>query len=871
VSNADRAGDSGDATAFHSALLRLSMDVAGYRTLDELCSALATHLKHVVPFDHLGLILIDQHTGAFRIAVIEPSNVGPVPPTTGTIDDLPAGRAWRAQRSVVWRLAGDAPLPGMQPWLRDLGIRVICHVPLTTARERLGLLVFGSTEVDDYSAPMVEMMEQATRQVAVAVEHALNLERLATLSGRLTTERDRVRLMLRVTSAMCSELDLRGLLAVISRELGALIEHHYASITLWDEATHRLRREALVSRSGTRNLEAGALVRQGASLPQFAFDRGETIVFSHHDIETTDQEAARVMIAEGFRSACSMPLKTARGKYGTFNVASPEDCAFPPGEIELLEQIAAQIAMAIENAVHFQQAQRYQRDATERRDRLQMLLDVNNVLIAHADSPEMTRRVAERLRDSVPHDYLSLALYDQESKGLRLASLTQFDDRAIVDPEVSFPVLGSPAGEAFTTGRPVQFRGPDLDRLALEAVPTVRPLGIRAVCCVPLPGRDGPLGALVFGRYDPNGFTDDEIDQLVEVSSQVAIAVENRLAFGRIAALKEKLAEEKLYLEHEITQQHDFTEIIGDSAALRRVLAQIETVAATDATVLLLGETGTGKELLARALHDRSARRGQTFVRFNGAALPASLIESELFGYEKGAFTGAMAAKVGRLELAHRGTLFLDEVGDMPLDIQPKLLRAVQEREFERLGSTRIQRADIRLVAATHRNLEAMVSEGTFRQDLFYRLNVFPILVPPLRERPEDIPALVKHFAAKFGRRLGRPLTTVPAAAILALQRWEWPGNIRELENVIERAVILSKGSVLQVPPSTVKWTRANRTAAGPPAPTFRDGERELILKALRDSKGVIAGAAGAAARLGLKRTTLQSKMRKLGINRPGF
>ena len=869
MSNTEPAGDSGTATVFHQALSRLSTEVSGYRTLDELCSALATHLKRVVPFDHLGLFLIDQHTGAVRVAVIEPSNIGPVPP--GTIDDLPAARAWREQRSMVWQLTGDAPLPGMQPWLRDLGLRVICHVPLTTTRQRLGLLVFGSTEVDNYSSATVEMMELASGQVAVAVEHALNLERLAALSGTLTIERDRVKLLLRVTSAMCSELDLGRLLAVISHELGVLVDHHYASITLWDQAAQRLRREALVSRGGTKGLEPGALVRQGASLPQFAFDRGETIVFSHHDIESSDPEAARVMIAEGFRSACSVPLKTARGKYGTFNVASPEDHAFPPVEIALLEQIAAQMAMAIENATHFQQAQRYQRDATERRDRLQLLLDVNNVLIAHADSPEMTRHVAERLRASVPHDYLSLALYDEESKCLRLASLTQLHGRADVDPDVSFPVEGSPAGKAFTSGRPVQFRGADLDRLPLEAVPTVRPLGIRAVCCVPLPGRDGPLGALVFGRHDPDGFTDEEVDQLLEVSSQIAIAVENRLAFGRIAALKEKLAEEKLYLEHEITQEHDFTEIIGDSAALRRVLAQIETVAATDATVLLLGETGTGKELLARALHDRSSRRGQTFVRFNGAALPASLIESELFGYEKGAFTGAMATKVGRLELAHRGTLFLDEVGDLPLDIQPKLLRAIQEREFERLGSTRVQRADIRLVAATHCDLEAMVSEGTFRQDLFYRLNVFPILVPPLRERPEDMPALVKHFAAKFGRRLGRPLTTVPAAAIQALQRWEWPGNVRELENVIERAVILSKGSVLQVPLLALTWARKERSSAGPTSPTFRDGERELILKALRESKGVIAGAEGAAARLGLKRTTLQSKMRRLGISRPGF
>jgi len=870
MGSAKDAGGCGDASAFGQALLLLSTAVAGSTTLDGLCAALTAHLKPVLPFDHLGLLLVDQDTSAVRFAIIEPSNIGPVPPIPETIDDLPAGRAWRSQRPVVWRPTDEARLPGAQPWLRDLGFRVMCHVPLTTSRQRLGLLVFASQEIDDYPPELVAMMEQATAHAAVAVEHALYLERLAALGRTLAAERDRVQLLLRATSAMCSELDLRSLLAVISRELRDIVRHHYASITLWDEATNRLRREALVSRGGTKLLEAGAFLRDGASLPRFAFDRGETIVFSYDDIESTDPEAARVMIAEGFRSACSVPLRTARGKYGTFNVASPEEHAFTPGEMQLLEQIAAQMAMAIENAIHFERADRYRREATARRDRLQLLLDVNNVLIAHAGVPEMTSRVAELLRAMLPYDYLSLALYDKENTRFRLASLTHVDDSGLADPEVWFPADTSPVGAAIAGRRPIQFRAVSLDRFAPD-MPAVRRLGINAVCCVPLPGHDGPIGALVFGRRDPQGFADGEIDQLAEVSSQVAIAVENRLTFERLAALKDKLAQEKVYLEGEITQQHNFAELIGGSAALRDVLAQIETVAATDATVLLLGETGTGKELLARAIHDRSARRGQTFVRVNGAALPAGLLESELFGYEKGAFTGAAAAKIGRLELAHRGTLFLDEVGDMPLDIQPKLLRALQEREFERLGGTRVQRVDVRFVAATNRDLAAMVSDGTFRQDLFYRLNVFPILIPPLRERREDIPALVRHFAAQFSRRMGRLITTIPAATMQALQRWEWPGNVRELENVIERAVILSRGSVLHVPPPAIMSTRKERLTAAPSIPTYREGEREVILQALRASHGVVAGAGGAAARLGLKRTTLQSKMRKLGISRPGF
>jgi formate hydrogenlyase transcriptional activator len=348
--------------------------------------------------------------------------------------------------------------------------------------------------------------------------------------------------------------------------------------------------------------------------------------------------------------------------------------------------------------------------------------------------------------------------------------------------------------------------------------------------------------------------------------------VENALAYQEVAGIKDQLAEEKQYLEAEIRLEHDFSEIIGDSPALKRVLQAVETVAPTDSTVLLRGETGTGKEMLARAIHNLSPRRERTFVRLSIAALPVALIESELFGYEKGAFTGAATAKIGRLELANRGTLFLDEVGDIPPEVQPKLLRALQEREFERLGSTRTQRVDVRLIAATNRDLEQMIVDGLFRQDLYYRLNVFPLQVPALRDRPEDIPALVHHFLHKFARPLKRQITTIPTATMGALQHSFWPGNIRELENVVERAVILSSGPELKVPLADLQPT-SPRSAAGSSAATgqLRNAERELILGALRKSRGMIGGPKGAAADLGLKRTTLQSKMRKLGITRPSF
>jgi formate hydrogenlyase transcriptional activator len=396
---------------------------------------------------------------------------------------------------------------------------------------------------------------------------------------------------------------------------------------------------------------------------------------------------------------------------------------------------------------------------------------------------------------------------------------------------------------------------------------------------LPLPGRDRVLGVLSLGRRSDQPFSDDEIEFLGQVAKQIGIAVENALAYGQIAELKDQLAEEKLYLEDEIRSELNFDEIVGHSDALRRVLKAIETVAPTDSTVLIYGETGTGKELIARAVHNLSGRKAGAFVKLNCAAIPTGLLESEMFGHERGAFTGAISQRVGRFELANRGTIFLDEIGEIPLELQPKLLRVLQEREFERLGSTRTMRSDARLIAATNRDLDQFVAEGKFRSDLYYRLNVFPVRVPALRERPEDIPLLVRHFVQQFGRRFGRVIDAIPAETMSALSRYPWPGNIRELQNVIERAVILTNGPVLRVhtddlrassqPPAPVKTPRAQAAPAAARSDlrgALEESERQQILAALEKSNWVVAGGEGAAARLGLKRSTLQSRMRKLGI-----
>jgi formate hydrogenlyase transcriptional activator len=396
-----------------------------------------------------------------------------------------------------------------------------------------------------------------------------------------------------------------------------------------------------------------------------------------------------------------------------------------------------------------------------------------------------------------------------------------------------------------------------------------KPYGVISICYLPLTTARRRLGVLVFACMQAGAYDTADVDFLTQVANQVAVAVENALAFDEIEALKDQLQKEKVYLEEEIRTEHSFHETVGESAILRRVLREVETVAPTDTTVLIRGETGTGKELIARAVHQLSPRKKRTFVKINCASIPSGLLESEMFGHEKGAFTGAITQKIGRFELAHEGTLFLDEVGDIPPELQPKLLRVLQEHEFERLGSTRTIQVNVRLVAATNRDLSRMVADGKFRDDLYYRLNVFPVNLPPLRERRDDIPHLVRHFVQRFARRMHKLIEAIPTETMAALVRYSWPGNIRELENLIERAVILSPGSTLRISHTDLEPAASLIESPSGDAATLADAERKHILSALSETNWVVAGPGGAATRLGLKRSNLQWKMKKLGIFRP--
>jgi formate hydrogenlyase transcriptional activator len=493
------------------------------------------------------------------------------------------------------------------------------------------------------------------------------------------------------------------------------------------------------------------------------------------------------------------------------------------------------------------------------------LLAVAEGLVAQRDLDALFADLAARLRQVVRFDGVHLRLHHPTSDTLRLHVREGLPP--IPPPLVEVPTGDHPAGWVWQSQQPLIVSNLAAEPRWPRCIEQDHEVG-GSLCLLPLTTARARLGTLALRCVEPAAYDEEDLDFLREVANLVALAVENALAFGRIQERSAKSEKEKVYLQEEIHGEHDFEEIIGQSHALRLVLKAVEAVAPTSATVLICGETGTGKELIARALHQLSPRRERTFVKVNCAAIPTGLLESELFGHEKGAFTGAIAQKVGRFELAHQGTLFLDEVGDIPLELQPKLLRVLQEHELERLGSNRTLRVDVRLVAATNRDLLRMVADGHFRRDLYYRLNVFPVYLPPLRERRDDIPRLARAFTQRFARRLGREIEVIPAEAMDALVRYDWPGNIRELENVIERAVILSPGPALRIPVHDVEVLAGPGGAAGRGAPTLADAERERILSALRQANWVVGGPKGAAARLGVHRSFLQRKMKKLGISR---
>lgn len=673
--------------------------------------------------------------------------------------------------------------------------------------------------------------------------------------------------LLEVAEAIASHLELGDLFHDLAGRLHRIVHFDYLNLVLHDPARNVMRLHILEASRPTQ-FQAGTEIPIEWTAVGQVFETQKPLVVNDVEQETRFPRMRDVMLREGIASVCILPLTTAQHPLGCLGFGRGPGKPYLDEEVEFMRQVARQVAVAVDNALNFEHAGQYQKQLAEERDRLRVLLDVNNAVMSNLDPKTLFTAIAASLRRVLHHEYTSLALHDPAKNTLRIHALDFPEGRGHIREEMEGPVGNSPAGVCFTQRKPLLIRADEFAHYRPETGQILDAEGVRSLCCVPLITRTRVLGTLTLASRQDGAFSQRDLDLLVQVANQVAIAVENALAFEEIARLKNKLTEEKLYLEDEIRSEMNFEEIIGESTPLKNILKQVETVAPTESTVLIQGETGTGKELIARAIHNLSSRRERTFVKINCAAIPTGLLESELFGHERGAFTGAIAQKIGRFELADRGTIFLDEVGDIPLELQPKLLRVLQEQEFERLGGTHTIHVDVRLVAATNRDLVQMVAERQFRSDLFYRLNVFPVHIPPLRQRHEDIPLLVRYFAQKYSRQMKRFVESIPAETMAALTNYHWPGNIRELENLIERAVILSRGTVLEVPLAEL---RQSATLPSSSPHTLEAAEREHILRALHETGWILAGPNGAAVRLGMKRTTLQSRMQKLGIQRPAL
>ena len=680
---------------------------------------------------------------------------------------------------------------------------------------------------------------------------------------------DRYRALLDASSAVADQPTVKAVLHSLRDVLSSTSKLHGAELYVLDDSGLSLNviafdreTDAPAINVGTKLLRIGAAARVlEEQAPVLLADVSQEML-NHPDL-------APFAPAVVGHSTYLFPVSTSHRQYGILAVTKAKGQAFAPEDVELLRSLASHVAVALECALARDTADLYQRQVVKERDRLKLLLEINNHIVAKLDINDLFHSASESIRNYFRNDFAGFWLIDKHSNQIECV---------LLDFPTGKGFLKSDAKSALTIASDAALRSrspelkffPDFENLPPAIVDNLKAESIVSLALAPLVTATGPLGVLAMGSRRQNHFSQEDLDVLSQIATQIALAVENAIAYGRVAEARDRFNEQRLYLESEILSEFNFEDIVGNSEAIKKVMKQVAIVAPTDSTVLLHGETGTGKELFARAIHMGSPRRERTFVKLNCAAIPSGLLESELFGHEKGAFTGALMQKKGRFELADRGSLFMDEIGDITMELQPKLLRAVQEQEFERLGSTKTIQVNVRMIAATHRDIAAMIRNNQFREDLFYRLNVFPIEIPPLRERPGDIPLLVHYFVSRLARRMQKSIKTIPKHAMEALATATWPGNVRELENFIERAVILTQGTELNVPVAELKNSTVHVPRNGG-ASTFHDAERQTIIDALKATSGKIAGGGGAAERLGLKRTTLQNKMRRLNISRADY
>jgi formate hydrogenlyase transcriptional activator len=692
------------------------------------------------------------------------------------------------------------------------------------------------------------------------------------------SERNRYEAVLRMTEALsiCHEPD--KLATTLADEIGKFLHFDHLYLLVLKENSTEI--EYLVWGKGPMPMPELPM----EEAPSWAtIDSQEMLDTPDWDAEDRfprfNEWAKRMGLGSGIR----VPLTTPHRRLGVFGISRDTVNPFSEEDIDFLRLIRRVVALAIDDVLNLRRAQ-------HQNDRLQLLLNLTNRITSSLKLRDLLRATAASVREVMHCDVVAVSLLQPASGKSRLYALDFPRGKGFIR-EDRVQTLSAPSKRVLETLQPAIVDRFDPADFSPEVYDQVVGEGLKSSCLIPLVTRGRALGLLTIARTTEPSFTPDDVEFLTQAAGQIAIAIENALAYHEISELKDKLAQEKLYLEEEIRSEMNFENIVGNSPALKHVLELVETVASSDSTVLLLGETGTGKELIARAIHERSRRKDRTFVKLNCAAIPTGLLESELFGHERGAFTGAITQKSGRMELADQGTLFLDEVGDIPIEIQPKLLRVLQEREFERLGSTHTRTVNIRLIAATNRDLEKMIAAREFRSDLYYRLHVFPIRIPPLRERKEDIPQLVSYFVQKFARQMQKKIDVISPAVMKGLTAWEWPGNIRELENFIERAVIVTRGKSLEAPLGEFRKLQTDQPVTAASGSGQEDisrivretlnaldwnktganerarKQREELVRILTETRGRVGGADGAAARMGINRTTLYARLRKFHID----
>ena len=830
----------------YEAVLRISEALSACRETEDLTRILSEQLREFLDFFQFYIVCYKENSTEVEWAVVGSeknliSAYADVP-----VEDRPSWRAYAAQEPFhIADWDADERVPArLKQGIAAQGLQIgpLVFVPLTTPHRRLGALGMSGHPGTVYSAEDISFLSLIGRVVAFAIDDNFNLRQAEAAQRELQRQNERLQRS--------------------ERELQEVIETIPAMA--WSAAT-----DGAAEFFNRRWLDYA-----GLSADQ-VHGWGWTSAVHPDDLSRL-ADYWRSVLASGEPGEFEARLRRFDGVYRWFLFrATP---SLDHGRVvkwygtntDIEARKTAEQAIVTQNS------------------RLQLLLKLTQEITSNLEFRELLRAISASIREVMDCDAVQIWLADSASGKFRLYALDFPEGKGFVKEGILIESVGA-CKRALETLQPTirnianpQEFPPDLYKLMLAE-------GLKTQCVIPLVSRGRAVAALTINRRTDNPFLPDEIDFLQEASGQIAIAIENCLAFSQISELKEKLAQEKVYLEEEIRSDMGFEQIVGNSPALKHVLQLVETVASSDSTVLLLGETGTGKELIARAIHDRSGRKNRTFVKLNCAAIPTGLLESELFGHEKGAFTGAITQKIGRLELADQGTLFLDEVGDIPLEVQPKLLRALQEREFERLGSTHTRKVNVRLVAATNRDLESMIAAREFRSDLYYRLNVFPIRIPPLRERKHDIPLLVSYFVQKFAKQMQKKVESIPGSVMKALTAWEWPGNVRELENFVERAVILSRGRSLAAPlaelrkvsgaepkaaaanhddiarivKETINALHGNNSASG----DRLKKQRDEIVRALTEAKGRVGGADGAAARMRMNRTTLLARMKKLGID----